>query len=186
MPADSPLHRLSSTDRFFAENLLAMRQGAELSQEGLAEKMREQGFPKYSQMTVSRIEKGQRTVGLTEARALAAVLQTSTEQMASPPESVKAITEILEAHRYLRNSISSITAGMHDAIFALSVAEQSLSETEGVPLDEHLPPDIRARVQHAQNYIRGLKGGGLNIIMFEAQRELDWRYSQESPDASSP
>lgn len=186
MPADNPLHRLSSTDRFFAENLLAMRQGAELSQEGLAEKMREQGFPKYSQMTVSRIEKGQRTVGLTEARALAAVLQTSTEQMASPPESVKAITEILEAHRYLRSSISEIASAMYNAGFALSLAEKALWETEDVPLDEHLPPDIRGRVEHAQNYIRRLKGGGMNIIMFEAQRQLDWIYASESPDASSP
>ncbi|MEV7757880.1 helix-turn-helix transcriptional regulator [Microbacterium sp. NPDC089180] len=61
-------------DLNFARNVAMLRERQGMSQSELARRMVERGFDSYSQMTVSRTEKGQRPVRLGEARVLAEIL----------------------------------------------------------------------------------------------------------------
>lgn len=58
----------------FARNMAALRQSKDMSQSALARAMVERGFGNYSQMTVSRTEKGERPIRLGEARVIADIL----------------------------------------------------------------------------------------------------------------
>lgn len=55
------------------ETLVDLREERGWSQSEVARKMAEAGWPKYTQMTVSRTEKGERPIRLNEAEALAGV-----------------------------------------------------------------------------------------------------------------
>ncbi|GAA1363066.1 hypothetical protein GCM10009596_23580 [Arthrobacter rhombi] len=55
------------------ESVIALREERGWTQSELARRMAEFGWPKYTQMTVSRTEKGERPVRLNEAEALAEV-----------------------------------------------------------------------------------------------------------------
>lgn len=76
--------KLSPEDRLFVENMKSERVRLELSQDALAEKVAEHGVPEFNQMALSRIEAGTRQLGLGEARAIAAALDGSVEEMLQP------------------------------------------------------------------------------------------------------
>lgn len=60
-------------ERRVIETLVDLREERGWSQSELARRMAEAGWPKYTQMTVSRTEKGERPIRLNEAEALAEV-----------------------------------------------------------------------------------------------------------------
>ncbi|MGP6171032.1 helix-turn-helix transcriptional regulator [Microbacterium sp. A204] len=103
----------------FARRMAELRVQQEMSQSELARKMVEAGFDTYSQMTVSRTEKGDRPIRLGEARVLAKILDSSVEQMTrgsdveenvSYAELVKhgLTTEIIETARRLDNYVDAL------------------------------------------------------------------------------
>jgi transcriptional regulator with XRE-family HTH domain len=65
----------------FARRMAEMRSSAGMSQSELARQMVERGFASYSQMTVSRTEKGERPIRLSEARAIAELLGVRLDDM---------------------------------------------------------------------------------------------------------
>ena len=65
----------------FARRVAELRTREGFSQSELARRMIGQGFANYSQMTVSRTEKGERPIRLSEARALAEILGEDLESM---------------------------------------------------------------------------------------------------------
>ncbi len=65
----------------FARKMVELRDGAGMSQSELARQMIARGFETYSQMTVSRTEKGDRPIRLGEARVLAEILGSSVDEM---------------------------------------------------------------------------------------------------------
>jgi transcriptional regulator with XRE-family HTH domain len=65
----------------FARRMAELRTDLGMSQSELARRMVENGFDSYSQMTVSRTEKGDRPIRLGEARVLARILNSSVEEM---------------------------------------------------------------------------------------------------------
>lgn len=91
----------------FIENARRLRESRGWSQTELARRMAELGWENYSQMTVSRTEKGERPLRLGEARALARVLEKSLDAMLRPPAG-QAVKE--EAVRLA----SRITGAYHD------------------------------------------------------------------------
>lgn len=60
-------------ERRVVETLIDLREERGWSQSELARRMAEAGWPKYTQMTVSRTEKGERPIRLNEAESLAEV-----------------------------------------------------------------------------------------------------------------
>lgn len=71
----------------FGANLKRLRESRGWSQSEFARQMQEAGWPKYSQVAVSRTEEGNRVVRLDEAIGLAGILDSTITQMISPPES---------------------------------------------------------------------------------------------------
>lgn len=65
----------------FARRMGELRAENGMSQSELARRMVERGFDSYSQMTVSRTEKGERPIRLTEARVIAEILGSTVEEM---------------------------------------------------------------------------------------------------------
>lgn len=103
----------------FARRMAELRVQQGMSQSELARQMVDSGFETYSQMTVSRTEKGDRPIRLSEARVLAKILGSSVEQMTrgsdveenvSLAELVKhgLVTEILETARRLGNYVDAL------------------------------------------------------------------------------
>jgi|SRR5579859_3007821 len=76
---------LDPTDRWFAANLKAAREQAGVSQEQVARRMREHGFPGFRQQTMGRIEAGERAVRVGEALALARAVESLIEDLTRPP-----------------------------------------------------------------------------------------------------
>ena len=73
--------------RVFGANLRQLREEKKWSQSELARRMQEAGWPKYSQVAVSRTEEGSRAVRLDEAIDLAALFDADLSRMISPPRS---------------------------------------------------------------------------------------------------
>ena len=77
----------SEVVRVFGANLRQLREEKGWSQSELARRMQEAGWPKYSQVAVSRTEEGTRAVRLDEAIDLAALFDANVARMISPPSS---------------------------------------------------------------------------------------------------
>lgn len=105
----------------FARNLAALRERRGLSQSELARRMVERGFDSYSQMTVSRTEKGQRPVRLGEARALAEILGSRVDDMTRGPATEEIIEEIDHTTKVLANAMGSAAGALTD--YALEVGQ---------------------------------------------------------------
>lgn len=65
----------------FARRMAELRSQRNMSQSELARRMAERGFENYSQMTVSRTEKGERPIRLGEARVIAEILDSRLDDM---------------------------------------------------------------------------------------------------------
>lgn len=73
-------------ERQFSKNMQKMRERLGWSQTELARRMVEAGWSNYNQMTVSRTEKGERPIRLSEARALAQIFGDRVEAMTDSDE----------------------------------------------------------------------------------------------------
>lgn len=103
----------------FARRMATLRTDLDMSQSELARRMVENGFDTYSQMTVSRTEKGDRPIRLGEARVLAQILGSSVEQMTRGSDLEENLsyvdlvkhgltTEILETAHRLSNYVEAL------------------------------------------------------------------------------
>ncbi len=150
----------STDEEQFAQNLLQRREEARMSQSELARRMTDAGWSNYSQMTVSRTEKGERPIRLGEARALAMILGASLDEMigATPSEALalqvesirdelsKAIVDIRDAvghwaeigraARTLRSDIGSEIQALEDRDVAQRI-ESSLDAIDLLDVDVH-------------------------------------------------
>lgn len=104
-------------EKRFVENLQAARRRLGWSQGELARRMVAEGWDTYSQMTVSRTEKGERPIRLAEARDLAKVLGTTVDEMTSDVDAT------LERLVQARDRLRAAQAGSVDAFRALATAE---------------------------------------------------------------
>ncbi|OBB35260.1 helix-turn-helix domain-containing protein [Mycolicibacterium fortuitum] len=72
-------------DAHFATNMTRLREAAGLSQAEMVQKLREQGWKNVHPTTISRIEKGERPVRLSEAARIAKVLEQDLYRMMTQP-----------------------------------------------------------------------------------------------------
>ncbi len=105
--------RLDATDRWFAANLKAARERAGLSQEAVAQRMREAGFPRFRQQTIARIETGERAVRVGEGLVLARACRSDIGELARPPEAMREATALRGATARLRKLRDETAAAAH-------------------------------------------------------------------------
>ncbi|WEG10431.1 helix-turn-helix transcriptional regulator [Microbacterium horticulturae] len=76
-------------EKNFAENLRTLREQKGVSQSEIARRLDREGWPGFHQTTISRVEKGERTLSIGEAAAVAEMLGSSLDRMMDPPEGVE-------------------------------------------------------------------------------------------------
>lgn len=83
---------MTEADEYFTLNLKAAREARGWTQSQLAEALVERGIV-INQTAISRIEKGDREVRLAEARALAAIFNTTVDALSGSPEKFSSVIE---------------------------------------------------------------------------------------------
>jgi transcriptional regulator with XRE-family HTH domain len=108
--SDDPL------DAHFSANMSRLREAAGLSQAELVQKLRESGWTNVHPTTISRIEKRERPVRLSEASRIADVLGQTLDRMLAPPDRAgveedldKAIEELTESYNHIVESVFGLT-----------------------------------------------------------------------------
>jgi transcriptional regulator with XRE-family HTH domain len=122
-------------EEWFVVNLKRLREARGWSQNELATRMRADGWPSFRQTTISRLEKGEQSVRIGEARALAAILGQRLETMVYPPEDAHAL-EVVHSALY----------GVHAATAKLRLSAMNL-ETERIRLQRAIE---RLRQSHPE------------------------------------
>jgi transcriptional regulator with XRE-family HTH domain len=98
----------SGIDRNVATNVREYRDRCSLSQEDLAQQMSDRGFG-FSQATIWKIESGQRPVKLSEAVALAEILQLrNCAFLTEEPEQSRHRAHLQQANRWAHNTYTQI------------------------------------------------------------------------------
>lgn len=108
--------------RIFGANLRQLREEKGWSQSELARRMQESGWPKYSQVAVSRTEEGTRAVRLDEAIDLGALFDANVSRMISPPSSRAG--QIYELQRQSQ-SMAEAARDLHQAARAYEQKRQA-------------------------------------------------------------
>lgn len=126
-----------------AANLKAAREHAGLSQEAVAQGMREMGY-RFHQQTIGKIEAGDRDVGFHEAVALASVIGTTIHMLARPPGHAAGALRILSAARDARSARSAAEAADRRHRDAVRLLERALERARNDGLAGALADEIAA------------------------------------------
>ena len=167
-----------SSEALFSANFSATRKLRSLSQEAVAEAMQERGFD-FHQQTVYKIEKRQRKVTLSEAIALAEVLDLPLESLTNPTRSP-------EEERLF--TLLSVAKSLADVTDELSVTAQRLESIRQAVLGEakrlsefaESVPGLASDLSEMLELIEAL--GGLSI---GAQVREEWKNLSENPATAS-
>lgn len=92
----------------FSRRMSELRSARKMSQSELARRMAERGFENYSQMTVSRTEKGERPIRLGEARAIAEILESRVDAMTRDPRAAELIAEMTAEQNEMTEAILKV------------------------------------------------------------------------------
>lgn len=106
----------------FVENMQRLREQNGWSQGELARRVTELGFTGFHQTTISRIEKAERPVRLSEARGIADAFGKSLDEMLAVPESESLLHEIRSAVERMRNAETQLwrAADEHESSRAIA------------------------------------------------------------------
>jgi transcriptional regulator with XRE-family HTH domain len=124
-----------------AANLKVARETAGLSQEAVAQGMRETGY-RFHQQTIGKIEAGDRIVSAEEASALASVIGTSIYMLLRPAGHTADALRILSAARRVREAraVAATANKKHgDAVFLL---KRAIARAREDGLDKALADEI--------------------------------------------
>ena len=141
----------------FAESVQEMRERRGWSQGELARRMVDAGWPNYSQMTVSRTEKRERPIRLSEARALARILGSDVDRMVGhrSPENEQAAVALL--HSVVQDLVREVDRLSNDAVSAMGESARAIAALEAVEQSRPLSsPELESFADVAMNRIREL------------------------------
>lgn len=153
---------MANDEENFARRMAELRTMLNLSQSELARKMVENGFDTYSQMTVSRTEKGERPVRLNEARTLAEILGSSVDSMTRGTQ----LEEFLESAERVTQRLIAAIMSVPLALFDYFVAVEE--ETVDVRMDFQLTAGLRDLPEARYAYER------MSSLRFSTQAVAQW------------
>lgn len=104
MVEKTPRPELFEEEHNFIENMKALRENRGWSQTELARIMARKGWDNYTQMTISRTEKHERPLRLSEAVAICEVLGTDMRHMTAPPSQLTVVQHLELSLKSLENS----------------------------------------------------------------------------------
>lgn len=164
-----------SVDETFAEQMRLLREARGWSQGELARRMVEAGFSNYSQMTVSRTEKGERPIRLAEARELAWILNTTVEEMVGEQDAEIVRRALLAARDELRAARDAFRVAEKRWMNAGPMAGKALrlSERPRSRGDERVEYEIDLLLNEVKQLVRNPPGvvGHVARAKQDAQRD---------------
>lgn len=169
-----------SDERQFARNMQKLREHRGWSQSELARKMVDAGWSNYNQMTVSRTEKGERPIRLSEARALAKVFTTTVERMTYSDERIDvgiAIKEAADAYFKLREATGAFLAAQNRLV---TQAESAMALGQNMDREE---------IDEVEEWLTVLPESAINDSVDawnSVRREDDWQEARHLGLSSLP
>jgi len=119
----------------FVKNMQRVREQNGWSQGELARRVSELGFSGFHQTTISRIEKAERPVRLSEARGIADALGKPVDELLATPESEALVEEVRGAVIYVRTTEKKIWDAANEYESAIASATWVLSDMAGRAAD---------------------------------------------------
>lgn len=122
----------NETAQIFGANLRRMREWRGWSQSELARQMQEAGWPKYSQVAVSRTEEGSRVVRLDEAIAIARVMERRVDDLLDAGPVVEAWAQLRAKMDEHSGNVSRLRLAVHEfkeSYLDLEVLSRGLEES---------------------------------------------------------
>ena len=104
----------NETPSVFGANMRRMREARGWSQSELARQLQERGWPKYSQVAVSRTEEDARTVRLDEAIAIARIFERRVDDLLDPKSVVDAWARLRVLMDDHSDNVTSLRAAVSD------------------------------------------------------------------------
>ena len=114
----------SAVDEAFAANVKATRERLGWSQGELARRVSDAGWTNFHQTTISRIEKAERAVRLSEAQGIADVLRTTVDRLLQEPKHVRNLRRLTDAHAAARRAMYTVGG----EIFRFELAQGDLAK----------------------------------------------------------
>ena len=159
------------------ETLIEMREERGWSQSELARRMVEAGWPKYTQMTVSRTEKGERPIRLNEVEALARLFDVEINTLWNPRGVRLLSASVLEVDR-LHGDLERAIARYLDAqktlayrADALDFASEDVAEVSIMAAELLATPEQAARLVRLREAGRVTSDEILEAVSFRSPRE---------------
>lgn len=135
----------NADERRFVENMQRQREREQWSQSELARRMVDAGWSNYNQMTVSRTEKGERPLRLSEARALAEIFQTPLEKMLRPPREAAIASALDDVMGYVRAARDGMAASVNELRQNLGMLADIAQEAEDALAGEWEDESLRTK-----------------------------------------
>ncbi|MFI2702871.1 helix-turn-helix transcriptional regulator [Cellulosimicrobium composti] len=198
----------NAEDAAFAESVKRLRERKGWSQGELARRLQDVGWENFHQTTVSRIEKGERPVRLSEARALANALDSSVGDMVQSGELGELRRDLAKLIRDARKSDSRVRESARQFLEEQAAITELLRLAEAKSLTEGLADLVDAATKiegwtlaeavelaedaYAKTVQQGEDLASLHRRLASVPRELtdaplpEWRESEEGSHGVDP
>lgn len=139
-------------DTYFAQNMTRLREAAGLSQAEMVQKLREKGWKNVHPTTISRIEKGERPVRLSEAARIAQVLGQDLQLMMITPNRAGAEEEVDKAVERVVKRYNQIVEGAYWLLLSRVVLRSKLRKLAEVAERED-DDRLRQKYRESEPYL---------------------------------
>ena len=144
--------RSDPLDTHFAANMTRLRETADISQAEMVHKLREEGWTNVHPTTISRIERGERPVRLSEAARIAAVLGQNLARMLAPPDRAGIEEDVDTAIEWVTNSYNRIGESVFWLTTHRSVLQTRLAKFRAV-VDRENDDRLREKLSKSERYL---------------------------------
>ncbi|RKO27650.1 XRE family transcriptional regulator [Pseudarthrobacter phenanthrenivorans] len=129
----------------FIASVKRLREKQGWSQGELARRMAATGWAGFHQTTISRIEKAERPLRLSEARALAEIFETPLEEMLTPPREAAIVSALDEVRGYVGAARDGMAASVNELLQSLDMLRDIAQEAEDALAGEWENESLRAK-----------------------------------------
>lgn len=161
----------SPIDKQVGKNIERLRKAQSWSQSALARRMQAEGFEKFNQMSVSRTEKGERSISVRELMAFAEIFDVMIHELLNEPELSNLdhlLDRLVESHEELRSALDRVDRMRLEVAFAAEMTDWS---------DRRMPPFREAVVRYLE------MSAPLLVQAFMSEREERERDEVKLPPA---
>jgi transcriptional regulator with XRE-family HTH domain len=158
----------------FGRNLRDIRERYPMPQTELAQQMRDHGFP-WHQSTVTRVEQGRQDVSFWEARALAAILRTSTDRFTWEGPEANETLMVNGAAALLLQRYEEVAEAVYVLLLGQDRVQRILAQTEDSKYERVQEAREDAAHRAGMYSLRYAIGKGIRRHRERGTEEEDWR-----------